>query len=170
MAQNKVIAGAYQGKMVGQTFGNAYLQTSFLKTVFLKDIVVNYEVLDSESKKSMSSALLRGGLGAALLGPVGLLAGLSAKNKNSKIIALKFNDGQECVVDVDDKIFKAILKSLAEIKSNFGDNNDNDKEQLEDNTNNSSQADEILKFKNLLDQGIISEEEFDAKKKQLLNL
>lgn len=170
MAQNKVIAGAYQGKMVGQTFGNAYLQTSFLKTVFLKDIVVNYEVLDSESKKSMSSALLRGGLGTALLGPVGLLAGLSAKNKNSKIIALKFNDGQECVVDVDDKIFKAILKSLAGIKSNFGDNNDNDKEQLEDNTNNSSQADEILKFKNLLDQGIISEEEFDAKKKQLLNL
>ena len=170
MAQNKVIAGAYQGKMVGQTFGNADLQTSFLKTVFLKDIVVNYEVLDSESKKSMSSALLRGGLGAALLGPVGLLAGLSAKNKNSKIIALKFNDGQECVVDVDDKIFKAILKSLAGIKSNFGDNNDNDKEQLEDNTNNSSQADEILKFKNLLDQGIISEEEFDAKKKQLLNL
>jgi conserved hypothetical protein len=170
MAQNKVIAGAYQGKMVGQTFGNAYLQTSFLKTVFLKDIVVNYEVLDSESKKSMSSALLRGGLGAALLGPVGLLAGLSAKNKNSKIIALKFNDGQECVVDVDDKIFKAILKSLAGIKSNFGDNTDNDKEQLEDNTNNSSQADEILKFKNLLDQGIISEEEFDAKKKQLLNL
>lgn len=116
----------------------------------------------------MSSALLRGGLGAVLLGPVGLLAGLSAKNKNSKIIALKFNDGQECVVDVDDKIFKAIIKSLAGTKSNFGDNND--KGQLENNINNSSQADEILKFKNLLDQGIISEEEFDAKKKQLLNL
>ena len=170
MAQNKVIAGAYQGKMVGQTFGNAYLQTSFLKTVFLKDIVVNYEVLDSDSKKSMSSALLRGGLGAALLGPVGLLAGLSAKNKNSKIIALKFNDGQECVVDVDDKVFKAILKSLTGIKSNFGDDKDNDKQQLEDEANNSSQADEILKFKNLLDQGIISEEEFETKKKQLLNL
>ena len=116
----------------------------------------------------MSSALLRGGLGAALLGPVGLLAGLSAKNKNSKIIALKFNDGQECVVDVDDKVFKAILKSLTGIKSNFGD--DNDKQQLEDKVNNSSQADEILKFKNLLDQGIISEEEFETKKKQLLNL
>ena len=168
MAQNKVIAGAYQGKMVGQTFGNAYLQPSFFKTVFLKDIVVNYEVLDSDSKKSMSSALLRGGLGVALLGPVGLLAGLSAKNKNSKIIALKFNDGQECVVDVDDKVFKAILKSLTGIKSNFGD--DNDKQQLEDKANNSSQADEILKFKNLLDQGIISEEEFETKKKQLLNL
>ena len=34
----------------------------------------------------------------------------------------------------------------------------------------SSDADEILKFKNLLDQGIISQDEFEAKKKQLLNL
>ena len=33
-----------------------------------------------------------------------------------------------------------------------------------------SSADEILKFKNLLDSGIISQEEFDAKKKQLLGL
>lgn len=33
-----------------------------------------------------------------------------------------------------------------------------------------SSADEIKKFKELLDQGIISQEEFDAKKKQLLGL
>lgn len=34
----------------------------------------------------------------------------------------------------------------------------------------SSSADEIMKYKNLLDQGIITQEEFDAKKKQLLGL
>ena len=33
-----------------------------------------------------------------------------------------------------------------------------------------SSADEIVKFKNLYDQGIITEEEFNAKKKQLLGL
>ena len=33
-----------------------------------------------------------------------------------------------------------------------------------------SAADEIKKFKELLDAGIISQEEFDAKKKQLLGL
>jgi len=33
-----------------------------------------------------------------------------------------------------------------------------------------SPADEIMKLKNLLDRGIISQEEFDAKKKQLLGL
>ena len=33
-----------------------------------------------------------------------------------------------------------------------------------------SEADELVKFKNLLDQGIITEDEFNAKKKQLLGL
>lgn len=33
-----------------------------------------------------------------------------------------------------------------------------------------SAADELIKFKNLLDMGIITQEEFDAKKKQLLGL
>ncbi len=35
---------------------------------------------------------------------------------------------------------------------------------------NFSVADEIVKFKNLLDAGAITQEEYDAKKKQLLNL
>ena len=35
---------------------------------------------------------------------------------------------------------------------------------------NVSAADEITKFKQLLDTGIITQEEFDAKKKQLLGL
>lgn len=37
-------------------------------------------------------------------------------------------------------------------------------------TTSISAADEILKFKELLDQGILTQEEFDAKKKQLLGL
>lgn len=37
-------------------------------------------------------------------------------------------------------------------------------------TNQVSAADEILKFKNLLDQGIINQEEFDKKKKELLGM
>lgn len=37
-------------------------------------------------------------------------------------------------------------------------------------TNNVSSADELKKFKELLDLGIITQEEFDAKKKQLLSI
>lgn len=38
------------------------------------------------------------------------------------------------------------------------------------NNNNASNADELKKFKDLLDSGVITQEEFDAKKKQLLGL
>lgn len=41
---------------------------------------------------------------------------------------------------------------------------------VEEKTSSSSQADELKKFKDLLDNGIITQEEFDAKKKQLLGL
>ena len=37
-------------------------------------------------------------------------------------------------------------------------------------TNNISSADEIKKFKQLLDEGVISQEEFEAKKKQLIGI
>ena len=40
----------------------------------------------------------------------------------------------------------------------------------ESSTNSISAADEIMKFKQLLDGGIITQEEFNEKKKQLLNL
>ena len=37
-------------------------------------------------------------------------------------------------------------------------------------TRQSSNADEIKKYKDLFDSGIITQEEFDAKRKQLLNI
>ena len=166
IAKNRVIAGAYQGKLINQALGSPYIQIGFLKTLELKGQVTNYEILDATSTKSASSAVMRGAIGAALLGPVGLLAGLSAKNKKSKLIALKFKDGQECVVDVDDKVYRAILKTLVGIKSTFDESSPN---QLE-NKSEISVPDEILKFKDLMDKGIISEEEFQTKKKQLLDL
>ena len=46
-----------------------------------------YEVLSEEKIKSGTSAILRGGMGAMLLGPVGLLAGLSAITRNTRKIS-----------------------------------------------------------------------------------
>ncbi|MBE6760548.1 MAG: SHOCT domain-containing protein [Ruminococcaceae bacterium] len=56
----------------------------------------------------------------------------------------------------------------AEIRAVFEKYKNNDSVEVVGSAN--SAADEILKFKNLLDQGIITQEEFDAKKKQLLGL
>lgn len=60
--------------------------------------IVSTEIMDShiDSRKSVSSSLVRGAVGGALLGPAGLLAGgLSGKNKNSQMITflVKYNDG-----------------------------------------------------------------------------
>ena len=47
---------------------------------------------------------------------------------------------------------------------------DNQRERVNTNQSGISSADELKKYKDLLDSGIITQEEFDAKKKQLLGL
>lgn len=81
-AKNKVIAGDYQGKVVMSTLGTVTITLGFLKTLVLdKNTVEEYEVMDETHSKSATSAVGRGLVGGFLLGPVGLLAGLSAKSK-----------------------------------------------------------------------------------------
>lgn len=59
------------------------------------------------------------------------------------------------------EVFDVLIKSFKEYK---------EKNEYNGESTNLSTADEIKKYKDLLDEGIISQEEFDAKKKQLLNL
>ncbi|NYV27839.1 hypothetical protein HP397_03245 [Streptobacillus felis] len=112
MAKNKVISGEYCGRVVSSSIGEPYIITGFFKTLNLSEIVESYEVLDEEKLKSASSAIIRGAIGATILGPVGLLAGLSAKNKISKIILLRLKDGKESIIEVDQKIYMSIIKTL----------------------------------------------------------
>ena len=60
-----------------------------------------------------------------------------------------------------DDAYDVINRQIAEVKNNKG---------SVTVVNNNSNADELKKYKDLLDSGIISQEEFDAKKKQLLGL
>jgi len=80
---------------------------------------------------------------------------------NGKIYidTLKENIGIQFTKDKMDKIFVDLLQILENYKASK--NNE---------TAVVSTADELKKFKELLDLGIISQEEFDAKKKQLLGL
>ena len=113
-AKNKVIAGDYEGKGVGAGFGQCYIVVGFGKNLYLnKDIIEAYEVISDDHRKSAASGVARGLVGGALLGPVGLLAGgLSAKNKGTYNIVLQFKDGKKSLIEVDDKIYKAIMKIM----------------------------------------------------------
>lgn len=112
-AKNKVIAGDYNGNIIGQALGNPYLSTGLIKSIQLNNTTVeSYELITDEHRKSAKSGVARGLVGGALLGPVGMLAGgMSAKSKGIYQIALQFKDGKRSLIEVDDKIYKAIIKA-----------------------------------------------------------
>lgn len=112
-AKNKVVAGDYEGRQVMQTFGIVSISTSGFKTLDLdKTTVAEYEILDEESRKSATSAVGRAFVGGVILGPVGWLAGLSAKSKSSHVVAVEFKDGKKSLIEMDKKVYSAFIKKM----------------------------------------------------------
>jgi hypothetical protein len=112
-AKNKVIAGDYEGKQVDMTFGVIQIINGFTKTVVLdKTSVSEYEVIDESKRKSAVSAVGRAFVGGVILGPVGWLAGLSAKSKGTHLVAIQFKDGKKSLLEINDKIYSGLVKKL----------------------------------------------------------
>lgn len=116
-AKNKVIAGDYEKKKVSleSTLSGkrAIIEAGIFKKVALdKSTVESYEVVDESSRKSAASAVSRAAVGGFFLGPVGLAAALSAKSKGIHTIAIQFKDGTRSLLEVDDKIYKAIMTKV----------------------------------------------------------
>ncbi|MGV3465260.1 MAG: hypothetical protein ACO1OT_08205 [Heyndrickxia sp.] len=112
-AKNKVIAGDYQGKAVASGFGVVFISNGFKSTIDIsKETVEEYEIVDESKRKSAASAVGRGLAGSLLLGPVGLLAGLSAKSKGTHVVAIQFKDGKKSLIEIDDKIYSSLMKRL----------------------------------------------------------
>lgn len=115
-AKNKVIAGDYEKKNVSLSVGKAIIELGgwpIPKKIQLdKTTVESYEVVDESSKKSAASAVGRAAVGSFFLGPVGLAAALSAKSKGIHTIAIQFKDGRRSLLEVDDKIYKAIITKM----------------------------------------------------------
>lgn len=108
MAKNQVISGDYAGKNVNFSFGTV----SIAHIIISKKTVESFEIIDETQRKSASSAVMRAGAGALLLGPIGLAAGLSAKSKGNNLIAIVFKNGNKSLIEVDNKIKKAIVTAL----------------------------------------------------------
>lgn len=178
--KNTVTAGDYKG-------GQIELKTKIIKAneVILhkpgmfggkitldQTTVASYEVIDSETKTSATSAAVRGVLGNALLGPVGIAAALSAKKKGLYTIALQFTDGKSSLIEVDKDIYKTLVENLFNaIPTATEAQTATPPEQPTPTTNQPlDPAAEIAKYKSLLDSGAITQDEYEAKKKQLLGL
>lgn len=112
-AKNKVIAGDYENKVIMATGGKVLIAASITNTIILSATnVVNYEVMNTDSRKSATSAVGRGLIGNFLVGPIGTVAALSAKNKNTHIVAVEFRDGKRSLLEIDDKIYKTLISAL----------------------------------------------------------
>lgn len=149
--------------------------------------IVDFELLEDGETVS------QGGLGRALVGGV-LFGGVGAvvggvtgnrKNKgicNSLKIKVTLKDMNNPVVYItflnsqtkkDGFVYKTLFKEAHECLSVLQLICNNQDVSVNGNSNNNasgSNADEIKKYKNLLDEGILTQEEFDAKKKELLRL
>lgn len=111
-AKNKVIAGDYNGKPVVSSLGTVAISNGFRPVQVNSSTVESYELITDEHRKSAASGVARGLVGGALLGPVGMLAGgLSAKSKGIYQVAVQFKDGKRSLLEVDDTIYKALIKS-----------------------------------------------------------
>lgn len=120
-AKNKVLSGDYvddsvriEGLGTQLVFGYGKDNDLFTTTHIIldKSTVESYEVLTEDKVKSASSTMLRAGAGALLLGPVGLLAGVSGKTKGIYNVAILFKDGKKSLIEIDDKHYKVLMKVL----------------------------------------------------------
>lgn len=116
-ASNTVIAGDYKGKVITKTplLKKASLWLSWKEDLDLVPAnVTEYEGLDESSQTSATSAVGRAFLGSVLLGPVGLLAGLSAKKKEIHVVAVQFKDGKKSLLELDSETYKAFITGMFE--------------------------------------------------------
>ncbi len=160
-----------------------------LKTFDYEDIV-NFELIE-DGETIFSGGLGRAAAGALIFGGVGAIVGGVTGGKKSKslctslMIKISINNIQNPVEYINfintptkkksssyQSAFKLAQEclSILEIICQDVENNSLPIKANSDTGSKFSEADEILKFKNLLDAGIITEDEFEQKKKQLLGL
>lgn len=149
--------------------------------------IVEVELLedgDTITKGGLGSAalggLLFGGVGAIVGGVTGARKTKSIVNKLQVKITLNNFNAPRLIIDLleiptmtNSSIYKTAYDYASEIMSTFA--IIEQRKELANTTvtfqvPQSSDADEIMKYKTLLDSGVITQEEFDFKKKQLLGL
>jgi len=107
-----VIAGDYEGHPIRKGPKGIAIGDGFKLVYLTKDYVKSYKLITEDICKSAASGIPRGIVDGALLGPVGLLEGMLAKNKGVYQMAVQFRDSKRSLLEVDDIIYKQLVKDL----------------------------------------------------------
>ncbi len=130
-------------------------------TYFLDTDIASVEVATEKKVKRLAGTAGWGLAGGALLGPVGLLAGLLLGGKKTEVtFVCVFNDGRKILATTDQKTFKKF--QLAVLKNEVND------ERGEDDQAKGDTVELIAKLGELHDSGVLTAEEFETKKAKLL--
>ena len=118
MAKNKVIAGDYNGYNIntgwgGFTFTPPLFSQHNARIDINRNTVCGYEIMTNDHRKSAVSGIMRGVIGNYFFGNAGMIGGtMSAKNKSDYIIAVSFYDGRRSLIEVDEKKYKELMRSV----------------------------------------------------------
>ena len=147
----------YDNKVVG------YLDGSRNMTWYFKEYI-GIDIVKANMNSQFAQVVFLTGMNAKnrVVGiDLGSVQNLNAMNDTNRILfcsgMFSFGRTNDFAEDVGN-----------DIRAAFENYKNNDVVEVTGST--TSAADEIIKFKNLLDQGIITQEEFNAKKKELLGL
>ena len=119
MASNHVISGDYNGYYVsisGKTLfmydikNTPVFNSQYTDKIDLdKYTIREYNVVNENYNKTVGGVVGRAAVGAAILGPIGLLAGATAKNKGTYVVAVTFRNGKQSLLEIDEKRYKALV-------------------------------------------------------------
>jgi hypothetical protein len=62
--------------------------------------------------RTYTAKVVRGVIGSALLGPIGIAAALSAKKKGLHTVALQFRDAKKSLLEINDDVYKILVQGL----------------------------------------------------------
>lgn len=163
--------------------GKLFIKKSFTmnrsQAVYNYDELISYTPIFEGGKIKKHHGITRAIVGGVLAGPVGAVVGAGTGGKEFDtikrlgfILHLTDNRSQNYMLMISESKSDSFLtKSAMEDYNNIAAKLD---QIISSNTqepaSNGSNADELRKFKGLLDDGIISQAEFDEKKKELLGL
>lgn len=143
--------------------------------------IIAYELI--ENNGTVSEGGVKGAaVGGLLFGTAGIVAGSVIGNKNQAVcnnmsIRITVNDSKNPLINIplisqsvkkDSFVYNTARSTANQIMARLEYICSLNEKESNKNTNHFSAADEILKFKGLLDSGIITEEEFEHKKRELL--
>lgn len=110
---NYVLEGKFKDKEVYHFSKQEYIE--IIGGGYLTKLnITSYAVLDENNKNSSEYSFWKGVLGVTLFGSLGVVAGISGKNKSSKeyLISIEWKDGNKSLILIDDKLYKVFIKSM----------------------------------------------------------